>query len=126
MTKWFFIGILLFNAWLLATASPDDSLTFLLNFENGLVPEIAKGDPTPTFLGEAEGVPCKYATALPLAGDGSGHGLVSGLNGQAVRFKAAGNINPEEGTVLFFVKGFPGEKWNLRDNIFHVFFFLIF
>ena len=91
------------------------NITFKLTFDKGLKPEIAKGNPMPTFLGNKNLL--QFASGLK-----GGRGLVSGIEKQAVRFKAAKNINPEKGTVAFWVKGFPGVKWNQRDRKFYIFF----
>lgn len=92
-----------------------ENITFKLSFEKGLTPETAAGSPAPTFLGNKELL--KFAPGL-----GSGKGLVSGIEKQAVRFNAEKNINPAEGTVTFWVKGFPGVKWNQRNRKFYIFF----
>jgi Glycoside hydrolase 123, N-terminal domain/Concanavalin A-like lectin/glucanases superfamily len=91
------------------------NITFKLTFENGLIPEIAKGNPTPKFLGHKKLL--KFGKGL-----GKGRALITGIGKQAVRFKSSGNIDSKKGSVTFWVKGYPGVRWNWRDRKFYHFF----
>ena len=93
----------------------ESDIIFKLDFEKGLTPIIAKGDPSPRFLGQKNQL--KFEDGLC-----GGKAMVTGSPGQAVRFKAKGNIDEKQGTICFWVKGFPGAKWNLLDRKYHVFF----
>ena len=107
---------IIFSGLLLNLSGGDLSknIIFRLDFEKGLKPDVAKGNATPNFLGNKEML--KFSRGI------RGKGLVTGIAKQAVRFKAPGNINPQKGTVSFWVKGFPGVRWNLRDRKFYHFF----
>ena len=119
-----FVTTILLTAALALAGTPEEHLTFQLDFEQGLTPATAKGAKTVTWLGQ--GKKAQFAPALPNIGvnDRStpGSGFATGREGNAISIPAKGNISTKEGTLLFFVKGNKGVKWNQRDDVFQVFF----
>jgi Glycoside hydrolase 123, N-terminal domain/Concanavalin A-like lectin/glucanases superfamily len=91
------------------------NITFNLSFDKEFTPEIAKGSPESKFSGDK-----KLMKFIPGLGKELGLGLATGMAcgiaNQAVQFKAAGNLNPAKGTVVFWVQGLPGVKWNKHEN----------
>ncbi len=74
-----------------ANISDSSGLLFYLSGENGFIPEIAKGEPEPTFIREVE-----------VIRDGAkGKGFQCGHT-QLMAYKAPGNIYAERGTLAFF------------------------
>ncbi len=81
----------------------EPKLTFYVPFEDGINATIAGGNPQGKF---GAGETPKFTNGI------AGQGLLSGANNQNVTFDASGNISPDQWTITFWVKGFPGAQWN--------------
>jgi glycosyl hydrolase family 123/concanavalin A-like lectin/glucanase superfamily protein len=110
--KMFYITVTLIMASL-ASYAADKQPVFYVSFDKSVNADIAKGDKF-GFLSLRDLSKNKkdgQKKLLKLAPGLKGNGLVSGVNGQVVYYKAKNNINPDSWTVTFWVKGINGKNY---------------
>ena len=92
-----------------AAFGAEPKLTLYVPFNGSVEAAIAGGNAVPRY---------GIAAEKPQFAEGiNGQGFLTGGTNQNITFDAAGNINPDQWTITFWVKGLPGAKWNVKGDL---------